>query len=76
MRLFGSDRIAGIMTRLGMQEGEPIEHRWLNHSIESAQRRVEQRNFSIRKRTLEYDDVMNRQRSVVYDFRSKVLANE
>ena len=76
MRLFGSDRIAGIMTRLGMQEGEPIEHRWLNHSIESAQRRVEQRNFSIRKRTLEYDDVMNRQRSVVYDFRSKVLGDE
>ena len=76
MRLFGSDRIAGIMTRLGMQEGEPIEHRWLNHSIESAQRRVEQRNFSIRKRTLEYDDVMNRQRSIVYDFRSDVLAKE
>ena len=76
MRLFGHDRIAGIMTRLGMQEGEPIEHRWLNHSIESAQRRVEERNFSIRKRTLEYDDVMNRQRSVIYDFRSQVLANE
>ena len=76
MRLFGSDRIAAIMTRLGMKEGEPIEHRWLNHSIESAQRRVEQRNFSIRKRTLEYDDVMNRQRSIVYDFRSDVLAKE
>ncbi len=76
MRLFGSDRIAGIMTRLGMQEGEPIEHRWLNHSIESAQRRVEERNFSIRKRTLEYDDVMNRQRAVVYDFRTDVLRKE
>ena len=76
MRLFGSDRIAGIMTRLGMQEGEPIEHRWLNHSIESAQRRVEERNFSIRKRTLEYDDVMNRQREVVYGFRSDVLSKE
>ena len=76
MRLFGSDRIASIMTRLGMQEGEPIEHRWLNHSIETAQRRVEERNFSIRKRTLEYDDVMNRQRAIVYDFRSDVLAKE
>ncbi|MBR1608845.1 MAG: preprotein translocase subunit SecA, partial [Kiritimatiellae bacterium] len=76
MRLFGSDRIAGIMTRLGMQEGEPIEHRWLNHSIESAQRRVEERNFSVRKRTLEYDDVMNRQRAVVYDFRTDVLRKE
>ena len=76
MRLFGSDRIAGIMTRLGMKEGEPIEHPWLNRSIESAQRRVEERNFSIRKRTLEYDDVMNRQRAVVYDFRSDVLRKE
>ena len=75
MRLFGSDRIAGVMTRLGMEEGDPIEHRWLNHSIETAQRRVEQHNFSIRKRTLEYDDVMNKQREVVYNFRSSVLAN-
>ena len=76
MRLFGSDRIAGLMTRLGMQEGEPIEHRWLNRSIETAQRRVEERNFSIRKRTLEYDDVMNRQRAIVYEFRSDVLRKE
>lgn len=75
MRLFGSERISGIMTRLGMEEGDPIEHRWLNHSIETAQRRVEQHNFSIRKRTLEYDDVMNKQREVVYTFRSGVLAN-
>ncbi len=75
MRLFGSDRISGIMTRLGMQEGDPIEHSWLNRSIETAQRRVEQHNFSIRKRTLEYDDVMNKQREVVYNFRSSVLAN-
>jgi preprotein translocase subunit SecA len=73
MRLFGSDRIAGIMSRLGMQEGEPLEHRWLNRSIETAQRRVEQQNFSIRKRTLEYDDVMNRQREVVYGFRGDVV---
>ena len=75
MRLFGSERISGIMTRLGMQEGDPIEHSWLNRSIETAQRRVEQHNFSIRKRTLEYDDVMNKQREVVYTFRSGVLRN-
>ncbi len=73
MRLFGSDRIAGIMSRLGMEEGQPLEHRWLNRSIETAQRRVEQQNFSIRKRTLEYDDVMNKQRSVVYEFRGEVV---
>lgn len=76
MRQFGSERISGIMTRMGMEEGEPIEHAILNRSIESAQRRVEQHNFSIRKRTLEYDDVMNKQREVVYNFRSGVLANE
>jgi preprotein translocase subunit SecA len=76
MRLFGSDRIAGIMSRLGMQEGEPLEHRWLDRSIETAQRRVEQQNFSIRKRTLEYDDVMNKQREVVYGFRGEVLRAE
>lgn len=75
MRQFGSERISGIMTRMGMQEGEPIEHAILNRSIESAQRRVEQHNFSIRKRTLEYDDVMNKQREVVYKFRSGVLSN-
>ena len=60
MRLFGSDRISGIMEKLGLQEGEVLEHRWLNRSIETAQRRVEQQNFAIRKRTLEYDDVMNK----------------
>jgi preprotein translocase subunit SecA len=76
MRLFGSDRISGIMTRLGMQEGEALEHKWLNRSVETAQRRVEQQNFAIRKRTLEYDDVMNKQRSVVYDLRGDVLTSE
>jgi len=76
MRLFGSDRISGIMTRLGMQEGEALEHKWLNRSVETAQRRVEQQNFAIRKRTLEYDDVMNKQRSVVYDLRGDVLISE
>jgi preprotein translocase subunit SecA len=76
MRLFGSDRISGIMTRLGMQEGEALEHKWLNRSVETAQRRVEQQNFAIRKRTLEYDDVMNKQRSVVYDLRGEVLMSQ
>ena len=64
------------MTRLGMQEGEALEHKWLNRSVETAQRRVEQQNFAIRKRTLEYDDVMNRQRTVVYDLRGEVLMSE
>ena len=76
MRLFGSDRIAGIMTRLGMEEGEALEHKWLNRSVETAQRRVEQQNFAIRKRTLEYDDVMNRQRTVVYELRGEVLMSD
>jgi preprotein translocase subunit SecA len=73
MRLFGSERISGIMSRLGMQEGEALEHRWLNRSVETAQRRVEQQNFSIRKRTLEYDDVMNKQREVIYAFRGGLV---
>ena len=73
MRLFGSDRIAGVMSRLGMQEGEALEHRWLNRSVETAQRKVEEQNFSIRKRTLEYDDVMNKQREVIYAFRGDIV---
>jgi preprotein translocase subunit SecA len=73
MRLFGSERIAGIMEKLGIEEGEVLEHKWLNKSIERAQRRVEQHNFSIRKRTLEYDDVMNKQREIIYKFRSEVV---
>ena len=76
MRLFGSDRISGIMTRLGMEEGEALEHKWLNRSVETAQKRVEQQNFSIRKRTLEYDDVMNKQRSVVYELRGEILMSD
>ena len=76
MRLFGSDRISGIMERLGIQEGEVLEHKWLNRSIETAQRRVEQQNFAIRKRTLEYDDVMNKQREIIYGFRSQVVSAE
>ncbi len=73
MRLFGSQRISGIMLRLGMKEGEVMEHRWLNKSVETAQRRVEQQHFAIRKRTLEFDDVMNKQRAIVYDLRGSVL---
>ena len=76
MRLFGSDRIVGIMERFGMEEGEELQHPWLNKSIETAQRRVEQHYFSIRKRTLEYDDVMNKQREIVYGIRKNVLFDE
>ena len=73
MRLFGSQRISGIMQRLGLKEGEVMEHKWLNRSVETAQRRVEQQHFAVRKRTLEYDDVMNKQRSIVYELRGRVL---
>jgi len=73
MRLFGSGRIASIMEKLGMKEGEQLEHPLLNRSLETAQRRVEEHNFSIRKRTLEFDDVMNKQREVLYGFRNEVI---
>jgi preprotein translocase subunit SecA len=73
MRIFGSERIQGLMTRLGMQEGEQIEHPWLTRSIESAQKKVEGHNFDIRKNTLEYDDVMNQQRRSIYRLRRMVL---
>jgi preprotein translocase subunit SecA len=73
MRIFGSERIQGLMTRLGMQEGEQIEHPWLTKSIESAQKKVEGHNFDIRKNTLEYDDVMNQQRRSIYALRRMVL---
>jgi preprotein translocase subunit SecA len=73
MRQFRSERIAGIMTRLGLEEGQEMSHPWLNKSIETAQKRVEMNHFSIRKRTLEYDDVMNRQREVIYEYRNRVL---
>ena len=76
MRLFGSDRVAGIMEKLGLEEGEELSHKLLNRSIERAQRRVEQQHFSIRKRTLEYDDVMNRQREVVYGHRKDILLTD
>ncbi len=76
MRLFGSQRIAGIMQRLGMKEGEVMEHSWLNRSVETAQRRVEQQHYAVRKRTLEYDDVMNKQRSIVYELRGRILRGD
>ncbi|HLL52220.1 MAG TPA: preprotein translocase subunit SecA [Myxococcaceae bacterium] len=74
MRVFGSERISGLMERLGMEEGEVIEHRWLSRAIESAQKRVEGHNFDIRKNLLEYDDVMNQQRRTIYKLRRGVLA--
>ena len=76
MRLFGSERIAAVMDRLGVEEGEVIQHPLVTKSIERAQRRVEARNFGMRKHLLEYDDVMNVQREVVYDRRREALLNE
>ncbi len=73
MRLFGSDRIVKYMERMGLEEGQELEHPLLNRSIEQAQKRVEQHNFQIRKRTLEYDDVMNKQREVIYGFRNEII---
>ena len=76
MRLFGSDRIVKYMERMGLEEGQELEHPLLNRSIEQAQKRVEQHNFQIRKRTLEYDDVMNKQREVIYGFRNEIIHAE
>jgi preprotein translocase subunit SecA len=76
MRLFGSDRIVKVMERVGLEEGQELEHPLLNRSIETAQKRVEQHNYQIRKRTLEYDDVMNKQREVVYGFRNEIIHGE
>jgi preprotein translocase subunit SecA len=73
MRLFGSDRIAGIMERLGVQEGEVITHRMVTKTIDRAQKRVEAQNFAIRKHLLEYDNVMNTQREVIYELRNAAL---
>jgi preprotein translocase subunit SecA len=73
MRLFGSDKIVKYMERMGLEEGQELEHPLLNRSIQQAQKRVEQHNFQIRKRTLEYDDVMNKQREVIYGFRNEII---
>ncbi|MEE8422979.1 MAG: preprotein translocase subunit SecA [Thermodesulfobacteriota bacterium] len=76
LRIFGSDRISTIMDKLGMEEGEPIEHNLVSKAIEGAQRKVEGHNFDIRKHLLEYDDVMNQQRVAIYTMRRQVLSNE
>jgi len=76
MRLFGSERISGVMDRLGFQEGEMIQHPMISRSIERAQKKVEENNFGIRKRLLEYDDVMNSQREVIYTRRRHALMGE
>jgi preprotein translocase subunit SecA len=73
MRIFASDRVAGLMQKLGMQEGEAIEHPWVTKAIENAQRKVEARNFDIRKQLLEYDDVANDQRKVIYQQRNELM---
>ena len=76
MRLFGGEKMKVMMSRIGMQPGEPIDHPWLNKGIEKAQAKVEDRNFEIRKHLLDYDDVLNEQRSVVYEQRDALLADE
>ena len=76
MRIFAADRISGLMQRIGMEEDEPIEHRMISKAIENAQARVEAQNFSIRKQLIEYDDVMNQQREVIYRQRREALQGE
>jgi preprotein translocase subunit SecA len=76
LRIFGADRISSVMDRIGMEEGQPIEHKLISRAIENAQKRVEGQNFDMRKHLLEYDDVMNRQRQVIYEQRRKVLKGE
>ncbi|MDX1529093.1 MAG: preprotein translocase subunit SecA, partial [Gammaproteobacteria bacterium] len=76
MRIFASERVSAIMQRLGMQRGEAIEHRWVTKAIENAQRKVESRNFDIRKNLLEYDNVANDQRKEVYSLRNELMATE
>ncbi|MFA4923805.1 MAG: SEC-C metal-binding domain-containing protein, partial [Ignavibacteriaceae bacterium] len=76
MRLFGSDRIASVMERMGIQEGEVIEHSLITKSVERAQKKVEENNFSIRKRLLEYDNVMNQQREIIYTRRNRALQGD
>jgi len=76
LRIFGSQRVERIMERLGMEEGEPIEHKLVTRAIATAQKRVETHNFEIRKHLLEYDDVMNKQREVIYGMRRQILEGE
>jgi preprotein translocase subunit SecA len=76
MRLFGSDRISGVVEKIGLEEDMPIEHKILSKSIEGAQKKVEGKNFGIRKHVLQYDDVMNKQREIIYAERRRVLEGE
>ena len=76
MRLFGGDRIVKIFDRFGLKEGDELQHPWLDRSIETAQKRVEQQHFGIRKRTLDFDDVMNKQREIVYELRRDALLSD
>lgn len=76
MRIFASDRVAMIMQKIGMQPGEAIEHRWITRAIENAQRKVEGRNFDVRKQLLEFDNVANEQRKVIYEQRNELLATD
>ncbi len=76
MRLFGSERIANVMQRLGVEDGQAIEHKMITNSVERAQKKVEENNFAIRKRLLEYDNVMNQQREVIYERRRQALMGE
>ena len=76
MRLFGGEKMKVMMSRIGMQPGEPIDHPWLNKGIEKAQSKVEDRNFEIRKHLLDYDDVLNEQRGVIYEQRDSLLSDE
>jgi preprotein translocase subunit SecA len=75
MRLFGGENIKGLMSKVGMTKGEPIYHPWLNKSLEKAQKKVEERNFEIRKHLLEYDDVLNQQRKFIYEQRDAILGD-
>ncbi len=75
MRLFGGENIKGLMSRMGMKDGEPIVHPWLNKSIERAQKKVEERNFEVRKHLLEYDDVLNEQRKFIYSRRDEIVSD-
>jgi len=76
LRVFGADRISSVMDTIGIEEGQPIEHKYISRAIENAQKRVEGQNFDIRKHLLDYDDVMNNQRKVIYEQRKKVLRGE
>jgi len=76
LRIFGAERISAIMDRIGIEEDQPIEHKYISRAIENAQKRVEGQNFDIRKHLLDYDDVMNKQRQVIYEQRKKVLRGD